>query len=46
MRILYCLMIGDQYQRLVIISGIYYVRYSVRNSLDKLKHIQQFMFTA
>ena len=26
----------DQYQRLVIINGIYHIKYSVRNSLDKL----------
>ena len=29
----------DKYQRLVIISCIYHVKYSVRNSLDKLKRI-------
>ena len=29
----------DKYQRLVMIKDIYHVKYSVRNSLDKLKHI-------
>ena len=28
----------DQNQRLVVINGIYRVKYSVRNSLDKHKH--------
>ena len=30
----------DRNQRLVKINGIYHVKYSVRNSLDKLKHFQ------
>ena len=29
----------DEYQRIVIISGIYHVKYSVRNSPDKLERI-------
>ena len=37
---------GDQYQRLDIISVIYHVKYSVTNSLDKLKRIHQFIFNA
>ena len=32
----------DKYQRLGIISWIYPVKYSVRNSLDKLKRIHSF----
>ena len=36
----------DKYKMLVMINGIYHVKYSVRNSLDKLKLIQQFIFTA
>ena len=36
----------DQYQRLVIISSIYHVKYSVRNSLDKLEGTQLFIPTA
>ena len=33
----------DKTQRLVVINSIYHVKYSVRNNLDKLKRIQQFM---
>ena len=35
-------------QMFVIINDkdIYHVKYSVRNSIDKLKRIQQFMFIA
>ena len=29
----------DKHQRIVMIIGIYHVKYSVRNSLDKLKRI-------
>ena len=48
---IHCLMMGDELllirspgksPRLVIIYGIYCVLYCVRNSLDKLKRIQQF----
>ena len=35
----------DQYQRLVIINCIYHAKGSFRNSLDKLKRTQQFIFT-
>ena len=38
--------IPDKNQRLVVINSICHVKYSIRNSLDKLKHIQQFIFTA
>ena len=36
------LIYDDKIQRLVAINGIYHVRYSVRNSLDKLERTQQF----
>ena len=32
-----------KYQRLVMIRSIYHVKYSVRNSLDKLEHIHCLM---
>ena len=35
----------DKNQRLFMINGTYHVKYSVRNSLDKLKRFQQFIFT-
>ena len=35
----------DKNQRLVMINGIYHIKYSARNSLDKLKHTQQFIFS-
>ena len=52
---IHCLMMGDELflkrspdknQRLVIINGIYHVRFSARNSLDEPEGIQQFIFTA
>ena len=36
----------DKNHRLVMMNGIYHVKYSVRNSLDKLERSQQFIFTA
>ena len=30
----------DKYQRLVMINGIYHVKYNVPNSFDKHKHFQ------
>ena len=33
-----------KYQRLVMINTTYHIKYSVRNSLDKPKHIQQPIF--
>ena len=53
--LIHCLLYGDElilkrspdnYQRLVLMKGIYHVKYSVRNSLDQLKHFKQYIFTA